>query len=111
MTKREYFAQIKEIVAENEELVAFIDHEVELLDKKNSRKSDKPTKKQVANEAMREQVIATLQDVNTDGITAVALAEAFGVSTQKMAQIVKPLVDGGTVEKYKDKKVTCYKIA
>ena len=32
-TKREFFGEIREIVKENTELVAFIDHELELLDK------------------------------------------------------------------------------
>ena len=36
MTKREMFAEIRKIVADNAEMVAFIDHEVELLDKKKS---------------------------------------------------------------------------
>ena len=30
-TKREFFGEIREIVKENTELVAFIDHELELL--------------------------------------------------------------------------------
>ena len=34
LTKRDYFAQLKEIVKDNAELVAFIDHELELLNKK-----------------------------------------------------------------------------
>ena len=46
VTKRMRFEQIKSLVGDNEELVAFIDHEIELLDKKNSR-TGKPTKTQV----------------------------------------------------------------
>ena len=49
MTKRENYTAIRAIVADNAELVAFIDHELELLDKKNSKRSDKPTAKQTAN--------------------------------------------------------------
>ena len=43
VTKREYFAQLREVVADNPELVAFIDHEVELLNKKNSGNSQTKT--------------------------------------------------------------------
>ena len=50
MTKRENYTALRAIVADNAELVAFIDHEIELLNKKNARRSDKPTAKQVANE-------------------------------------------------------------
>ena len=34
MTKREMYAEIRKAVADNADMVAFIDHEVELLDKK-----------------------------------------------------------------------------
>lgn len=52
MTKRDYFNAIRAILAEdnnNDSLVAFIDHELELLEKKNASRSTKPTAKQVAN--------------------------------------------------------------
>ena len=50
-TKKEQFAKVRAILAEKGEtaLVAFIDHEVELLTAKNSRRSTKPTKNQLAN--------------------------------------------------------------
>ena len=36
MTKREMFAEIRNIVADNAEMVAFIDHEIELLERKSN---------------------------------------------------------------------------
>lgn len=38
MTKKEMFTEIRKVVADNAEMVAFIDHEIELL----NRKSDSP---------------------------------------------------------------------
>ena len=38
LTKRDYFSQLKEIVKDNVDLVNFIDHEIELLNKKASSK-------------------------------------------------------------------------
>lgn len=52
LTKRDYFALLRARVADDDALVAFIDHEVALLDKKNASRSDKPTAKQVANSAL-----------------------------------------------------------
>ena len=46
-TKREFFGEIREIVKENTELVEFIDHELELLNKKTSAKSTKVNNKVV----------------------------------------------------------------
>ena len=37
LTKKEYFGVIRNLVIDNEELVAFIDHEIELLNKKSSK--------------------------------------------------------------------------
>jgi len=48
MTKAQMFAQIRTHLTDEAE-IAFIDHELELLKRKNERKSDKPTKNQIAN--------------------------------------------------------------
>ena len=53
MTKREMFAAIRERVLDNDEMVEFIDHEVDLLARK--RTSTKPTKTQRENEVSKEQ--------------------------------------------------------
>ena len=54
MTKKDYFNELKNIpaVAENEALMNFIDHEIELLEKKNSSEK-KPTATQKANEGLK----------------------------------------------------------
>ena len=49
-TKRENFERIATIVANDEELSAFIAHEIDQLEKRKSYKSNKPSKNQVANE-------------------------------------------------------------
>ena len=63
VTKREYFAQLREVVKDNAELVAFIDHEVELLDRKNSKTSQ--TKGQKINEQINEVLVQELAKVGT----------------------------------------------
>ena len=49
MTKREMFAEIRNAVIDNAEMVAFIDHEIELLNRK-STSPKKPTKTHQKNE-------------------------------------------------------------
>ena len=56
LTKKDYFIQLREIVKDNAELVAFIDHEVELLTRKNSGNSQ--TKTQKDNEVICEVLIS-----------------------------------------------------
>lgn len=70
MTKKESFASIKAILNEmgHEEFNAFLDHEVELLGRKRSGAS-KPTKRQIANEAIKESIVDVLLKADESGMT------------------------------------------
>lgn len=61
MTKRDYFEAIKSKYALTKEEIAFIDHELELLERKNSSKSTKPTKKQGANEKLKDLILDQME--------------------------------------------------
>ena len=112
VTKREMFEAIKavEAVANDEAMVAFIDHEIELLDKKSANK--KPSKTQEANEAIKAVVLDTL---GTEPITVSELLkanEAFAdMSNQKMSALLRQLVEAGKVVKSTDKKKSLFAIA
>ena len=110
-TKREFFGEIKEIVKENAELVAFIDHELELLNKKTSAKSTKVNTEQVElmdkivnalNEIGRSVTISELQKEN---------AEMAEYSNQKLSAMLKKLVDNKQVTKMIDKKKSYFMVA
>ena len=67
MTKREKFELLLTIgeVAENTMLVEFINHELELLDKKNASSKDgirKPTKTQQENEVLQDLILQSMED-------------------------------------------------
>ena len=110
-TKREFFGEIREIVKENTELVAFIDHELELLDKKTSAKSTKVNTEQVElmgkivnalNKIGRSVTISELQKEN---------AEMAEYSNQKLSAMLKKLVDNKQVTKMVDKKKSYFMVA
>ena len=110
-TKREFFGEIKEIVKGNAELVAFIDHELELLDKKTSAKSTKVNTEQVElmgkivnalNKIGRSVTISELQKEN---------AEMAEYSNQKLSAMLKKLVDNKQVTKMIDKKKSYFMVA
>ena len=63
MTKKEMFAEIRKVVADNAEMVAFIDHEIDLLNKKSSS-SRKPTKTQMENEGYKADILSALADAD-----------------------------------------------
>ena len=110
ITKKEMFAQIREIVADNADMVAFIDHEIELLNKKSSAK--KPTATQVANEGIKDTILDVL---GTDGMTVseviAASDDLAGLSNQKVSALLKQLVTEGKVVKGTDKKKSVFTLA
>ena len=97
MTKREMFAQIMESYNLTEEHKAFIEHEIELLEKKKSGER-KPTATQIANEGLKAEILAVLEDAEnplTISEIAKAHSEKFGVdayTTQKLSPIISKLV-------------------
>lgn len=110
-TKREFFGEIREIVKENTELVEFIDHELELLDKKTNAKSTKVNTEQVElmgkivnalNKIGRSVTISELQKEN---------AEMAEYSNQKLSAMLKKLVDNKQVTKMIDKKKSYFMVA
>lgn len=110
-TKKDLFLEVREVVAGNEELVAFVDHELELLDKKASTKSTKVNDEQVAlmdkivnvlNEIGRSVTISELQKEN---------AEMAEYSNQKLSAMLKKLVDNKQVTKIVDKKKSYFTTA
>lgn len=108
ITKKEMFAQIREVVADNADMVAFIDHEIELLSKKSGSK--KPTANQIANEAIKEDILAV---VSADGMTATEVLGASdkfaGFSNQKIATLLNQLVKDGKLNKVTEGKKSIFK--
>lgn len=100
-TKKEMFTEIRNVVIDNEEMVAFIDHEIELLNKK-SGSARKPTKAQIENEGFKAEIVATLA-VADKPMTISELAEACeaisGLTNQRINRLLIDLRNGGTVQR------------
>ena len=98
-TKKDLFLEVR-----NEELVAFIDHELELLNKKASTKSTKVNDEQVA---LMEKIVNALNEIGRS-VTISELqkenAEMAEYSNQKLSAMLKKLVDNKQVTKIVDKK-------
>ena len=110
-TKRDLFLEVREVVAGNEELVAFIDHELELLNKKASTKSTKVNEEQVA---LMEKIVNALNEIGRS-VTISELqkenAEMAEYSNQKLSAMLKKLVDNKQVTKIVDKKKSYFMVA
>lgn len=111
ITKKEMFTMIKAQVKDNAEMVAFIDHEIELLDKKASNK--KATKTQEANVGIKSTILTVLEGAKPMTVTEMqgASAELGELSNQKVSALVRQLVEAGKVVKTIDKKVSRFSLA
>lgn len=98
MTKRENFAEIRAIVESvgRADLVAFVDHEVDLLTKKNAKSG--PTKKQILNDGIKAEIMdyMTDQPMTLDEIKAIVPALA-DESNQKISALVTALKNEGKI--------------
>ena len=94
MTKREMFTKIATINAADQEIVDFCNHEIELLNKKNSA-AKKPTKTQIANESLKDDILDILKD--SDPMTASAIAEKMGLSVNKVSALLTQLKEDNSV--------------
>ena len=111
MTKREMFEQIKANYQLTDAEVAFIDHELELLAKKNASEK-KPTAQQVANEGLKSTIIEVL--TANGGLMTVtdvqkSCEELSALSNQRVSALLRQLKDDGKVERVEDKRKAYFK--
>lgn len=104
MTKRENFEFIRSALADNADIVTFCDHELELLNKKAGYKSGKPTKSQLANAGIKDDILAVLNEPMT--VTQIAVALGGVYTNQKISALITQLRNDGLVNKESVKRVT-----
>lgn len=113
MTKRDYYNALLNIaeVKANGEMVKFIEHELELLAKKNSAEK-KPTAVQIANEGIKSVILEALAE-NGKMMTISEMqkvnAELGEMSNQRISALVRQLINDGKVERIEDKRKAYFK--
>lgn len=113
MTKKDRFNQLLEIpaVQANAELVAFIEHELELLSRKSSSNGEKkPTVKQAENEALKDAIYNNMEENRLYSITEMQkeFAECAELSNQKMSALLRLMIEEKRVERIVDKRKTYF---
>ena len=102
MTKTEMLNEIRKVVANNAEMVAFCDHEIELIAKRNASRSNKPTKAQLERQAQYDTLTAWLGE-NPES-TCGEVAEFLGVTLHSATGLLTQLRKSGQVARsYKGK--------
>lgn len=133
LTKREQYSYLSTVLSSAlehkliseekfESLNGFIAHEVEMLDKKNARKSEKPTAVQVANEGLREAILDFMEDGKGYTISDLIkqVPACADLSQSKVSAILRPLLlvtakgeanPDGVLERYEEKGKAYFKLA
>ena len=117
--KRDYFMEIREIVKDNAELVAFVDHELELIARKNTGNTQ--TKVQKENIAVAEMLLKELAKTEKTTITDLmnkseviqnyTLENGNKLTNQKISAIFKQQLEAGNITKIVEKKKSYFAIA
>ena len=114
MTKVEYFEKLKSYVADHQDLVDFLDKEIALTQKRNSKKSGVPSKTTVENNGYRDMIVAFLREQDkavTISEMRDGIVEFTVFSSQKITGLLNPLVKTGIIKKLKEGKVTKFAVA
>lgn len=117
MTKRDYFNQLLAIndVKSNSNLVDFINHELELLSKKNASGTGKMTATQVANEGIKSEILECMANEPNRLFTISEMQKVFPCcaefSNQRVSALVRQLVNEGKVERLEEKRKAVFRIA
>lgn len=95
----------------SQDVINFVNHEIELLDRKHSKTSQ--TKTQKENELIKESIIKALTEIDRP-VTITELqnesAEMANYSNQKLSALLKQLVQSGIVTKTIDKKKSYFSV-
>ena len=116
ITKRDRFNELLALaeVQSNEGLVKFIEHELELLDRKNTTTGEKkPTAKQVANEAVQADILESMEinKLYTVSELMKIVPALDGVSNQYASSQVRALVNAGSLVRTEDKRKAYFSLA
>ena len=118
LTKRDRYAQLLALneVKANPDLVAFIEHEVDLLTRKNTVNGEKAlTPNQIQNENFKVIIAEYMASAPDRLFTVTELNKEVDVlndlSNQRISAILRQMVDAGKVEKVVDKRKSYFRMA
>lgn len=112
LTKRDHFNHLLSLpeVKSNDVLVDFINHEIELLDRKNSSEK-KPTATQVANDGIKTAILNGMEEGKLYTITDLikSIPEIADLTNQKVSALVRQLMPE-YIEKIEDKRKSYFRL-
>lgn len=112
MTKRDYFTAILKNYPLTDAEKAFIEHELELLAKKNSSEK-KPTAQQTANEGIKTAIANGMTANRLYTVTEIQkeIPECAEMSNQRVSALLRQLKDDKLVVRTEDKRKAYFSLA
>ena len=111
MTKRDYFTAILTKYPLTDAEKAFVEHELELLARKNSSEK-KPTAAQIANEGIKAAIVAGMTPNRLYTITEIQkeIPECAELTNQKISALIRQMI-GTEIVKTEDKRKSYFSLA
>ena len=111
MTKRDYFNAILSKYPLTDAEKAFVEHELELLEKKNSAEK-KPTAQQIANDGIKTAILAGMTPNRLYTITEIQkeIPECAELSNQRLSALLRQMV-GNEIVRTEDKRKAYFSLA
>lgn len=114
MTKKEMFTEILALVKDNKEMTEFIEHEIELLDKKKANGSKKAQANKDANLKLANELFVALKELDKPvTISEFQKESTSGVailSNQKISSLLRTLIADGLVVRTEEKKKAYFSV-
>ena len=112
MTKRDYFNAILSKYPLTDAEKAFVEHELELLEKKNSAEK-KPTAQQVANDAVKTAIAEGMTPNRLYTVTEIQkeIGACAEMSNQRVSALLRQMKDDGIVVRTEDKRKAYFSLA
>ena len=111
MTKRDYFNAILSKYPLTDAEKAFVEHELELLEKKNSSEK-KPTAQQTANEGIKAAIVAGMTPNRLYTVTEIQkeIPECAELSNQRVSALLRQMI-GNEIVRTEDKRKAYFSLA
>ena len=111
MTKRDYFKAIMEKYPLTDAEKAFVEHELELLAKKNSA-DKKPTAQQVANDGIKQAILDGMTPNRLYTVTEIQkeIPECAELSNQRVSALLRQMI-GAEIVRTEDKRKAYFSLA
>ena len=111
MTKRDYFTAILSKYPLTDAEKAFVEHELELLAKKNSAEK-KPTAQQVANDGIKAAIVAGMAPNRLYTVTEIQkeIPECAELSNQRISALLRQMI-GNEIVRTEDKRKAYFSLA